>query len=115
MLGGVPQAPAPGVAVVGVVQDQTAAVLAGATVELLNAAGTVTQSTVADAVGAFHFDRVAPGTYQLRAVFQGFKPGTARVRVGARSPSAETIVLALASMSQEITVSNMAAVVSASG
>src|SRR6266849_2011478 len=115
MLGGAAQAPAPGVTVAGVVQDQTGAVLAGATVELVNAAGAVAQSTAADAVGAFHFDRVTPGTYQLRATFEGFKPASTRVRVGTRAPSAQKLVLDLASISQEITVSNAAAEVSANG
>src|SRR5207247_2140032 len=57
ILNGAAQAPAPGVAVAGVVQDQTGAVLAAATVELVTAAGSVAQSTATDGVGTFHFDR----------------------------------------------------------
>src|SRR5258708_36413089 len=108
MLGTAVQAQVPGVSVAGVVQDQTGAVLAGATVELLTPAGAIAQTTAADAVGAFRFDRVGQGPYQLRATFEGFKPATARVRVSTRAPSAQKLVLDLASISQEITVSNVA-------
>jgi hypothetical protein len=109
LLGAAAQTPESGVTVTGVVQDQTGAVLAGASVELVNGAGAVTQSADADAVGAFHFDRVAPGAYQLRAHFEGFKPAATRLRVGARAPSAQKLVLDLAGISQEITVSSVAA------
>jgi Carboxypeptidase regulatory-like domain len=109
MLGGSAQTAAPGVAIDGVVQDQTGAVLAGAAVELVNSTGAVAQTVHADAVGAFRFDRVTPGTYQLRATFEGFKPTATRIRVGARAPSTQKLVLDLASISQEITVSDAAA------
>ena len=95
------------VAVVGVVQDQTGGLLAGATVDLVNRAGAV-KTTQADAAGAFRFDGVAPGQYELRARYEGFKSATARVRVGARPPSTQRLVLGLADLRQEITVSNAA-------
>ena len=50
---------APRVAVSGVVQDQTGAVLQNATVELVAASGAVQSTTTTDAVGAFHFANVA--------------------------------------------------------
>src|SRR5439155_7240845 len=78
------------------------------------AAGSVAQSTATDGVGTFHFDGVTPGTYQLRAHFEGFKPASTRVRVGPRAPAAQKLVLDLAAISQEITVSNVVAEVSAS-
>jgi hypothetical protein len=49
-----------GVVVEGIVRDQTGGVLAGASVELLNAAGDVVQSVEADGVGAFRFPAVVP-------------------------------------------------------
>jgi len=94
------------VAVGGVVQDQTGAVLPAATVELVSAAGTVVQTVSTDAAGAFRFERVAPGAYELRAGYEGFKPATTRLRVGTRAPSSQRLVLDLASLTQEITVSN---------
>ena len=102
-----------GVAVTGVVQDQTGAVLAGATVELVGLSGSLAQSGIADGVGAFHFDRVPPGNYELRASFAGFKVSSTRVRVGGRPPAPQKLVLDLASIAQDVTVSNVAAGVTA--
>ena len=96
-----------GVAVTGVVQDQTGAVLAGATVELVGPSGSLAQSGIADGVGAFHFDRVAPGNYELRASFAGFKVSSTRVRVGGRPPTPQKLVLDLAAIAQDVTVSNV--------
>ena len=102
-----------GVTVTGIVQDQTGAVLTGATVDLA-ADGRVVRSVATDAVGAFHFDGVAPGTYELRAHFQGFKDLSSRVRVGSRAPSPQKLVLDLASIAQDVTVSDVAPGVNAS-
>ena len=102
------QTPSP-VTVSGIVQDQTGAVLPGATVELVNAGGAVVQTVTADNGGAFRFERVAPGQYDLRAGYEGFKPATTRLRVGTRAPSTQRLVLDLAALTQEITVSNAAA------
>jgi hypothetical protein len=44
------------VTVSGIVQDQTGAVLQGATVELVTTAGAVAQTTSADDAGGVHFD-----------------------------------------------------------
>src|SRR5947207_15779382 len=49
------------VAVSGVIQDQTGAVLPGAAVELRTSAGTVAQATTTDGAGAFRFEYVPPG------------------------------------------------------
>ena len=59
------------------------------------------QSTTADGVGTFRFDNVAPGQYELRATFEGFKPASTRVRVGPRPPGAQKLVLALAGLSRK--------------
>jgi hypothetical protein len=108
------QSAAPAV-VTGVVQDQTGAVLAGASVELASVSGgaAAVQSTIADGSGAFRFEKVPPGQYELRANYEGFKPASTRVRVGSRSPGAQKLVLAIASLRQEITVSNAATEVEA--
>jgi hypothetical protein len=105
--------PPPGIAVSGIVQDQTGAVLAAAKVELVNAAGAVLQTTAADARGAFRFEGVAPGQYELRARYEGFRPASARVRVGTRPPPSQKLVLDLAGLASEITVSNAATEVGA--
>src|SRR5437660_1233376 len=94
------------VAVTGIVLDQTGAVLPGASVDLVNNAGTLVQSTMTDGKGQFRFDKVAAGQYELRATFEGFKQGSTRVRVGNRSPGAQKLVLSLTNLTQEVTVSN---------
>jgi hypothetical protein len=102
-----------GVAVTGVVQDQTNAVLPGATVDLVTVAGAVVQSTTADGAGAFRFERVAAGQYQVLARFEGFTPTSSRVRVTNRAPGPQRLVLNVAGLTQEITVSNATAEVGA--
>jgi hypothetical protein len=47
------------VAVTGLVQDQTGAVLPAAAVDLATVGGRVVQSTTTDTAGAFHFDHVS--------------------------------------------------------
>src|SRR5262249_54299628 len=90
------QPAARGVTVSGSVQDQTTSILPGAQVVLLASGGqTTVQTGATDTVGAFHFDRVVPGDYEIRAEFPGFKSASAKVRVGGRSPSPVTIVLPL--------------------
>ena len=96
----------PPIVVSGVVQDQTGGLLAGAMVDLVRAGGPVVESTTADGAGAFRFEKVTAGQYELRAKYEGFKPASTRVRVGARSPSPQRLVLGLADLQQEITVSN---------
>ncbi len=99
----------PAVAVTGVVLDQTGAILPDAAVDLTTAAGIVAKSTTADGAGMFRFDGVPAGQYTLVARFEGFKPAIVKLRVGPRPPSAQKLVLSLADVTQEITVSNAAA------
>ena len=106
LAGAEPQSSARGTTVSGIVQDQTAAVLPSAQVLLLPSGGeTPVQSGTTDAAGAFHFDRVPPGDYDIRAEFPGFKNVAVKVRVGARAPAPVTIVLPIEGLSQEIAVS----------
>ena len=114
LAGAQPQVSARSATVSGIVQDQTAAVLPGAQVLLLRA-GTESplQSGLTDPAGAFHFDRIAPGDYDVRAEFPGFKTVTIQVRVGARAPAPLTVVLPLEGLTQEIAVNGGAGGVNA--
>ena len=67
------------------------------------------QSTTADGAGAFRFDRVMPASYQLMARFEGFTPASIRVRVTTRALASQRLVLAIAGLAQEITVSSATA------
>src|SRR5260221_9226058 len=91
----------PSVVVAGVVQDQTGGILPRASVDLVNDSGIAVQSTTTDDAGTFRFNGVVPGSYELRAAFQGFKPGSERLRVGARPLTGQKLVLALAGVQQD--------------
>jgi len=108
-----PQASARGVAVAGVVQDQTGAVLPGAQVALVSTADGSAQSMVSDGSGIFRFDRVAPGAYDIRTEFPGFQTNVQRVRVGARAPAPAKIVMQIEGVTQEISVTTGGAQTSA--
>ena len=104
-----------GVAVTGVVQDQTGAVIPGAQVLLtIGGSDKAEQSAVTDAGGTFRFERVAPGTYDVRTDFPGFKPNLAHLRVAARAPAPITVVMQIEGVTQEVSVSGGGAQASAS-
>src|SRR5207248_1607168 len=89
----------------GVVRDQTGAVLRGAKVELVTDAGAPIANTSADANGLFHLDAPAPGTYILRVSFEGFRVSSTTIRIAARrAPPPQVVVLDLAAVPQDITV-----------
>jgi outer membrane receptor protein involved in Fe transport len=99
------QATPRGVAVTGVVQDQTGAILPGARITLLAAGSTMpSQSVVSDDAGAFRFERVPPGAYDLRTEFPGFNANLARVRVTTRAPGQTTVVMTIEGFKQEVSV-----------
>ncbi|HTM23876.1 MAG TPA: carboxypeptidase-like regulatory domain-containing protein [Vicinamibacterales bacterium] len=98
---------APGSSLRGSVRDQTGAVLQGARIELVDDSGAVVRTGVTDARGDYALDNVAPGTYHLKIQFEGFSPATVRIRVDPRrTVTPQTVVLQLASVPQEITVSD---------
>ena len=88
----------------GTVQDQTGAVVPGVRVTLVDATGAIRGETRTDRAGAYVFDGVASGSYEIRAEFEGFKPAAVRIRVSRGSVTAPKIVLQVAGMTQEITV-----------
>jgi hypothetical protein len=92
--------------VTGVVIDTTGAVLPSAEVALTTSAGGALQRTMTDAAGNFRFDTVPQGRYEVRVAFEGFQPNNVRLSVGGRPPAALRITLQLASLKQEVTVSN---------
>ena len=93
----------------GTVRDQSGANVPNALVTLtaLNAAGRNSSDpwTVRTTIdGAFSFDKVAPGTYEIHVQQEGFTIATARVTVGNRSPRPVDIKLDIAALQQQITV-----------
>jgi hypothetical protein len=101
----------PNLVINGNVQDQTGAAFPGAEVDLLRN-GEQQQATTTDTSGAFRFDRLQPGNYELRTHKEGFKTETTRLVVGTRSPARLRIVLSIEALNQQITVSGDTAEVS---
>jgi len=63
-----------GATVRGTVHDPQGAVLAGATITLLNPSVGTEHTSVSDSRGAYQFALLPPGTYELRVERQGFAP-----------------------------------------
>ena len=99
-------------AISGGVQDQSGAAIVGARLELSDASTTGVQSTTTDQSGRFEFKRIASGTYRLRVSSQGFESATLDVNVGSKSPAPLQIVMAIASLRQETTVTSEPAKIS---
>ncbi|MCX6538630.1 MAG: carboxypeptidase-like regulatory domain-containing protein [Acidobacteria bacterium] len=103
-----------GQVVAGTAVDATGAVLPRAQVTLTTTSNAAVQTTTTDAAGTFRFEGVVPGRYEIRVSFEGFQPTIAQVTVGSRAPSKVRIMLPLANVKQEVTVSNQAREVSTS-
>ena len=93
-----------GVAVRGTVLDPGQASVLGARVTLKRTDTNELQSTTADTAGAFRFDHVKPGEYDLRIEQEGFKPYVSHLRIGAQPPRLMNVVLTLADVEQHVTV-----------
>ena len=97
--------------ITGVVQDQVGAAIMGARVELKTASASQ-QSTTTDQSGSFRFNEVFPGKYQVVVSYQSFESSTIEVNLGAQPPAPLQVVLAIASLRQETTVTSTAAQIS---
>src|SRR6516225_7243721 len=96
-------------AIRGVVEDPSKASVPGATVQLRGNGNGRQRQTTTDAAGAFRFDAVSPGDYQLEIQQPGFRPSLSQVNVGLRPPGLLRIVLALADRREGVTVEEGAA------
>jgi hypothetical protein len=88
----------------GIVLDQNDAVVAKARV-VVRGANQQQRSTSTDASGAFRFEGLAAGDYEIEVSREGFKSITERFSIGARQPTPLRILLPVAEMQQEIAVS----------
>ena len=98
-------APAPqssGADLCGVVQDQTGAIVGGASLELKS--GDISLTAKSDASGAFCFHRVEPGEHQLTTQAPSFQVDRRKIiALPGQSPHL-TIVLTLQTITQQVTV-----------
>ena len=86
------------------VTDPHQAGVLGAKVTLTRSDGTEVQTTSADSKGAFRFEGVPSGNYDVQIEHPGFKPSVSRVRVGNQPPRPINVALVLADVRQEVTV-----------
>src|SRR5262245_10020227 len=88
----------------GAVLDQNDAAVAKALV-VVHEANQERRSTTTDASGAFRFERLSAGDYEIEVSREGFKSITERFSIGARQPNSLRILLPVAELQQEIAVS----------
>jgi hypothetical protein len=92
--------------ITGVVQDSSTAGIPGALISLRRAGETGQRVTTADGTGAFRFDEVTTGNYEIEVRQDGFNRSIIRIRVGARTPAPLTVALSVAELRQGVTVSD---------
>ena len=98
------QSPTGRASITGTVQDQAGATIVGASVQLIGSNNQ--QSTTTDQSGRFDFKRVALGKYQVQVTSQGFESTTLDIVVGSQPLAPLEVVLAIASLRQETTVTS---------
>jgi hypothetical protein len=91
-------------AIRGTVTDPTGAVIASATVTLVNATSGVTRSTATDATGQFEFPNVPIHPYRLSVAAPGFAPLTQAVDVRSVVSINLKLVLQIATADSTVTV-----------
>jgi hypothetical protein len=93
------------IVITGTVLDQNAEALAGAQVALKGSEPSRALSTTTDASGVFRFEKLNAGVYEILVTREGFKPATASVTIGNRAPAPLRIIMPVADLEQEISVS----------
>ncbi len=97
--------------IVGVVTDESGALLPGATITIKGEAIVGTQTAMTGSQGSYRFGALPPGTYQLSFALSGFATLNRQLRVGLGSTAEENISLKVSQLAEEITVTGEAAVV----
>ena len=95
----------------GVVQDQTGAGVAKATVQLVNEGTKLTQSAATDGSGNFRFVSLAPGSYKVIVEAAGFAKAQVDVTLLTEQNLSVPVTLKVGSVSEAITVTTEAPVV----
>jgi hypothetical protein len=95
----------PAFPVSGAVQDSNGAAIPGVQV-MLRRNGVTLRTASTDVQGRFQFSRVPPGVYTLQACSRGFNPSSKVLRVGLSAPAPVTMVMTVASLHQQVTVTS---------
>ena len=95
--------------VTGTVTDSTGAIVAGATVKLVNEATGVSSAGVSTSTGAYSFNAVRPGSYTLQVEAPGFQTTVDKnVQVHIQQTQTIDIHLATGAVTQQVTVTGAA-------
>jgi len=89
--------------IVGIVQDNTGAVVPGVTVTLTDAKGDERSATT-DEKGEYRFTGLPPGAYTINLVLQGFKDVKSPITLTAEQGARSNITLEPASVSEKVSV-----------
>ena len=92
-------------ALTGVVQDTSGAVIVGAQVTLATQEGKVVTKGITGSSGDFHFPKVSAGNYTIDVTQTGFQEVQQPIKVGSGGRPAIHIVLPVASVNQDVMVS----------
>jgi hypothetical protein len=95
----------------GTVQDQTGAAIPAATIKLISLDTGLTQTTVADATGNFHFEALVRGNYQTTVTVKGFETQTESLRLDVSQIQALNFRLKPGAATTTVTVTDAAPIV----
>ncbi len=88
----------------GVLLDPSGAAIAKAQVTLIGNKGEVLTQTTADAVGAFHFDSIAPGKYAIECHAEGFRDTRIAAAVTSKRSAPIRVVMPISVGTESVTV-----------
>jgi len=91
-------------AISGAVLDPSGASVAGAKVILTGAGGETISTTTTDSNGAFHFEKIGQGNYQILVRAAGFQESKMELKVGTKAVAPVQISLAIKEQSEVVTV-----------
>jgi hypothetical protein len=88
----------------GAVLDPSGASVAGAKVVLTRASGEAIDTATTDNSGAFHFEKIGQGNYQILVQAAGFQESKTELKVGTKTAPPVQISLAIKEQSEVVTV-----------
>ena len=100
----------------GIVQDQSGAIVPGATVTAINELTGLERTTTSDSGGRFNIPRLPVGNYRVEVKVDGFRPfATAPFRLNVEDIRQVTAVMTIGALEEGVTVTGQAAVVETVG
>ena len=97
--------------IIGTVADQNGAILPGVTVTVTSSATGQVRTAVSDEQGRFTITNLGPGTYQVAFELSGFAPRREDLTLGVGETKPTDATMAVAGVSEAVTVSSQAAVI----